>query len=97
MLQLRINLMADRDAQRITEEFNNEDPEKADRFRQDLINTFSYILQYPGGFQFRFRNYRYVPMTTFRYHVIYSLRGEIITIHRIRHMRQQPLKRYFGG
>ena len=90
-----MNVAASRDAQRITAEFLP-DRDLADRFRHELIKTFSYILQHPGGFQIQYRNYRYAPLAVFHYQVIYSFRGRTITVHRIRHMRQEPLKRYSG-
>ena len=52
------------------------DRDQADRFRQDLIDTLDHILQYPGGFQIRFRNYRYAPLSVFKYQVIYSRQGD---------------------
>ena len=90
-----MNVAANRDAQRIIEEFLP-DRDLADRFRQQLIKTFSYILQHPGGFQIRYQNYRYAPLDVFKYHVIYSYRGKMITVHRIRHMRQEQIRRYSG-
>jgi plasmid stabilization system protein ParE len=93
---LKVTPQANKDALRIQRELEGFSTGMGVRFREELERCWRYVLQYPGGFQFRFRNYRYTPLAIFQYHVIYSLRGEIIIVHRIRHMRQQPLKRYFG-
>lgn len=66
------------------------------RSEQDLIETFVRIAQFPKGFQVRFRHFRYAPLGSFKYVVIYSLEGKDVVVHRVRHMHRKPLKRYFG-
>ncbi|MFN6177377.1 MAG: type II toxin-antitoxin system RelE/ParE family toxin [Flavobacteriales bacterium] len=66
------------------------------RFREELERCWRYIVQYPNGFQIRFRQFRYAPLDVFPYHVIYSVGQQSIVVHRICHMHQRPLKRYFG-
>ncbi|MBK6371147.1 MAG: type II toxin-antitoxin system RelE/ParE family toxin [Flavobacteriales bacterium] len=67
------------------------------RFREELERCWRYIAQYPHGFRIRHRQFRYATLDVFRYHVIHSVGQRSIVVHRIRHMHQQPLKRYFGG
>ena len=66
------------------------------RFRADLERCLRIIEQYPGGAQVRYRNYRSIPIEAFNYHVIYAVRTNCIVVHRVRHMHQRPLRRYFG-
>ncbi len=66
------------------------------RFRTDLEHSLRIIQQYPQGAQVRYRSYRSIPIETFSYHLIYSVRTNCIVVHRIRHMHQRPLRRYFG-
>jgi plasmid stabilization system protein ParE len=66
------------------------------RFHQDIRETLDYIEMWPRGFRVRYQHYRFVPLALFRYHIIYSIEGEFIVVHRIRHMHQFPLKRYSG-
>jgi hypothetical protein len=67
------------------------------RFREELERCWRYIAQYPRGSQIRYRNYRYAPLDVFPYHVVYSVGERSIVVHRIRHMHQAPLKRFFGS
>ena len=66
------------------------------RFRTDLERCLQIIQQYPGGAQVRYRNYRSTPIEAFNYLLIYAVRTNCIIVHRVRHMRQKPLRRYFG-
>jgi len=66
------------------------------RFRDELERCWRYIAQYPNGFQVRHRQFRFAPLDVFPYHVIYSVGQRSIVVHRIRHMHQKPLERYFG-
>ena len=68
----------------------------SERFHQDVAQTLRYIAQFPGGIQIRSKFYRYVPLQIFRYHLIYSIEGDFVVVHRVRHMHQRPLKLYFG-
>ena len=40
--------------------------------------------------------FRFAPLRKYKYQVIFSIGQNRITVHRIRHMHQRPLKRYFG-
>ncbi|MBK8580597.1 MAG: type II toxin-antitoxin system RelE/ParE family toxin [Flavobacteriales bacterium] len=66
------------------------------RFRTDLERCLQIIQQYPGGARIRYRNYRSIPIEAFSFHLIYAVRSNCIVVHHVRHMRQRPLKRYFG-
>lgn len=66
------------------------------RFRDDLVHCLRIVLQFPRGAQVRHGIYRTVPIESFGYHVIYSMRKNCIVVHRVRHMQRKPLKRYFG-
>jgi plasmid stabilization system protein ParE len=66
------------------------------RFRVELERCWRYIAQYPHGFQVRYRHFRFAPLDVFPYHVIYSVGQHAIVVHRVRHMHQKPLKRFFG-
>jgi len=68
-----------------------------ERFRAEIRAALDYIEVWPRGFQIRYEFYRFAPLAMFRYQIIYSIEGEYIVVHRIRHMRQRPLKRYFGS
>jgi len=68
-----------------------------ERFRAEIRATLDYIEVWPRGFQIRYQFYRFAPLAMFRYQIIYSSEGEHIVVHRIRHMRQRRLKRYFGS
>lgn len=69
----------------------------ARRFEEDVDRTFSYITQFPYGFQERKPPFRFAPLRTFRYSIIYSMEDDEIIVYRLRHMHQRPMKRYFGG
>jgi plasmid stabilization system protein ParE len=69
-------------------------PGKGVGFRSDLIATLRYVQQFPGGFIVRYKAFRFAPLQKYKYHVIYSIGHNRITVHRIRHMHQRPLKRY---
>lgn len=82
------------EAQRFLEDSTTE---AGPRFREELERCWRYIAQYPRSFQVRYRNFRYAPLAVFNYSVIYSVDMYGIVVHRIYHMHQQPLKRYFGS
>ena len=93
---VRTSCDADKDIEKVWFHFETERPGKGDLFHADVLDTIGYILQYPGGFQLRYRHFRFAPLAVFRYYIIYSIEDEAIVIHRIRHMHQRPMKRYFG-
>ena len=93
---VRTSSDADQDIERVCFQFESERPGKGDLFHTDVLDTIGYILQYPGGIQLRYRHFRFAPLAVFRYYIIYSIEDEAIVIHRIRHMHQRPMKRYFG-
>jgi plasmid stabilization system protein ParE len=66
------------------------------RFRVELERCWRLIAQYPLGFQVRHRQFRFAPLDVFPYHVIYSVGQQGVVVHRVRHMHQKPLKRFFG-
>ena len=66
------------------------------RFREEIERCWRYIAQYPHGFRVRYRQFRFAPLDVFPCHVIYSVGQQGVVVHRIRHMHQKPLKRYFG-
>ena len=71
-------------------------PEEGERFHAEIRATLDYIEAWPRGFQVRYRFYRFAPLAVFRYHMVYSIEREFIVVHRIRHMHQCPLERYYG-
>jgi plasmid stabilization system protein ParE len=87
---------ADRDIDEAWFALETGHPGEGERFHADIRATMAYIEGWPRGFQIRYGHYRFVPLAVFRYHIIYSIEGEFIVVHRIRHMHQRPLKRYFG-
>ena len=95
-LRLHVSAAALKDATDAQRFLEGATTDEGPRFREELERCWRYIIQYPHGFQIRFRQYRYAPLDVFSYHVIYSVGERSIVVHRIRHMHQRPLKRYFG-
>lgn len=67
-----------------------------DRLHHEVRVAMDYIEASPKGFQVRYQYYRFAPIGVFPYIIIYSLEGEFIVIHRVRHTSQRPLRRFFG-
>ncbi|MGV9012557.1 MAG: type II toxin-antitoxin system RelE/ParE family toxin [Flavobacteriales bacterium] len=95
-LAFHVTAAAQKDAAEAQCFLEDSTPDAGPRFREELERCWRYIAQYPGGFQVRYRNFRYAPLAVFNYSVIYSVDMHAIIVHRIRHMHQQPLKRYYG-
>jgi plasmid stabilization system protein ParE len=85
------------DLEQARRRFDVGDGQMAKRFEEDVDRTFSYIIQFPQGFQERKPPFRFAPLGTFRYSIIYSIEEDDIIVYRVRHMHQRPIKRYFGG
>ena len=66
------------------------------RFEVALEAELRYILEFPNGYQVRRPPFRFAIVGRFRYFVIYAVAGDVVVVHRIRHMHQRPLKRFFG-
>lgn len=66
------------------------------RFEEAIETEFRYIRQFPNGYQVRRPPFRFAIVGRSRYFVIYAVEGEDVVVHRVRHMSQRPLKRYFG-
>lgn len=96
-LQFIISPAARADAMGVQRSLETGSPGAGRRFRDDLEQSWRYIMQFPGGCRIRYRHYRFMPLGTFNYHVINSISSERIIVHSIRHMHQQPLKHYFGA
>lgn len=62
-----------------------------------MLRTLRYLAQFPAGIQVRSKVYRYAPLQVLRYHLVYSIEGMVVVVHRVRRMYQRPLKRYFVG
>lgn len=82
------------DAQRYLEGLNTD---AGPRFREELEHCWRYFLRYPHGFRIRHRQFRHALLAVFPFHVINSVGQRGIVVHRIRHMHQRPLWRYFGA
>jgi plasmid stabilization system protein ParE len=67
-----------------------------ERFEDAFDAELAFLRQYPFGYQLRRPPYRFAMVLRFEYFIIYAVVGEVLVIHRIRHMHQKPLKRYFG-
>jgi len=87
---------ADRDIDEAWFSLETGRPGEGERFQVDIRTTMAYIERWPRGFQIRYGHYRFVPLAIFRYHIIYSIEGKFIVVHRIRHMHQRSFKRSFG-
>jgi plasmid stabilization system protein ParE len=95
-MEVRYSEEADHDIDEAWSTLETSRPGEGERFHAEVRATMAYIELWPRGFQIRYSHYRFVPLAIFRYHIIYSIEGEFIVVHRIRHMHQKPLKRYFG-
>lgn len=95
-MDLRIASEAEEDIELARLFLEADRPGLGERFHADIHATLDYIEAWPRGFQVRHRHYRFAPLTVFRYHIIYSIEGAYIVVHRIRHMHQRPLKRFFS-
>ncbi|MEO5586036.1 MAG: type II toxin-antitoxin system RelE/ParE family toxin [Flavobacteriales bacterium] len=95
-MEIIISSVAENEIEEIRNSLGSDGFELSDRFHLDVLQTLRYIAQFPGGVQIRSKMYRYAPLQAFRYHLIYSIEGEVAVVHRIRHMHQRPLRRYFG-
>lgn len=95
-MELRISTEAEEDIEVARLFLEAEKRGLGERFHADIRATMDYIEAWPRGFQIRYRYYRFAPLVLFRYHIIYSIEGEYIVVHRVRHMHQRPLKKYFG-
>ena len=84
------------DLEAIEEDLGTVDTSLVDRFNADVIETLRYVLQFPRGTQVRFGKYRFAHLASFQYSLFYSLEEDTIVVHRVRHMRQWPLKRFSG-
>lgn len=84
------------DIEAIGDDLGEVDVALADRFNADVIETLRYVVKFPRGSPARFEKYRLAHLDSFKYSVIYSLEVDKIVVHRVRHMRQKPLKRYLG-
>jgi len=92
-----IRPQAEADLDRAHRWYDTGDGQVAKRFVEDVDRTFSYIAQFPQGFQERKSPFRFAPLGKFRYSIIYSIEDDAIIVYRVRHMHQRPMKRYFGG
>lgn len=97
MTPVLISSDAEEDIEKIRVTLIASGPDMGERFHQDVAETLRYLAQFRGGLQVRSKVYRYVPLQIFRYHLIYSIEGTKVVVHRVRHMHQRPLKRYFGS
>lgn len=95
-IALIITDRAEQEVDEIQASLEEDGPGKGIDFRTDLIVTLRYVQQFPGGFSARHKAFRFAPLRKYKYHVIYSIGQNRITVHRIRHMHQRPLKRFFG-
>lgn len=95
-MELRVSTEAEEDIEQARAWFDGDHNGVGERFDADVLATLRYIEAHPGHFQVRFRHYRYAPLTIFRYHVIYSVEGPFVVVHRVRHMHRRTLKRFFG-
>ncbi len=68
-----------------------------DCFEDAVDAELAFLRRYPFGYQLRRPPYRSAMVERFEYFIIYAVVGEVLVIHRLRHMHQRPLKRYFGG
>ncbi len=94
-IALIITDRAEQEVDEIQASLEEDGPGKGVDFRTDLIATLRYVQQYPGGFSARYKTFRFAPLRKYKYQVIYSIGQNRITVHRIRHMHQRPLKRFF--
>ncbi|MBK9419827.1 MAG: type II toxin-antitoxin system RelE/ParE family toxin [Flavobacteriales bacterium] len=85
---------AEDDLKAIEDDLSGVDAALVDLFNAEVIETLRYVLQFPRGYQVRFEKYRFAHLGAFQYSLIYSLEKDKIVVHRVRHMRQKPLKRY---
>jgi|LakMenE18May11ns_1017448.scaffolds.fasta_scaffold9794443_3 hypothetical protein len=66
------------------------------RFQSAFEAELGYIRKYPIGYQTGRPPFRFAMVDRFEYFIIYAVVGNVVVIHRIRHMHHRPLKRYFG-
>ncbi len=95
-MEFRIGVEAEEDIELARLFYEAEALGLGERFHADVLATLDYIGLWPKGFQLRYLHYRFAPLAVFPFHIIYSLEGDFIVVHRIRHMHQRPLRRYFG-
>ncbi|MGV9012575.1 MAG: type II toxin-antitoxin system RelE/ParE family toxin [Flavobacteriales bacterium] len=95
-MEIVISSVAEKEIEEIHDSFSKDGLQLSARFHQDVLQTLRYLAQFPAGIQVRSKVYRYAPLKAFRYHLVYSIEGMVVVVHRIRHMHQRSLKRYFG-
>ncbi len=76
--------------------FRDQNDGSETRFEAELEAELLFIRQFPNGYQVRRPPFRFGMVARFSFFVIYTLDVETVVVHRIRHMHQRPLKRYFG-
>jgi len=67
------------------------------RFEAALESELAYLRKRPNGYRVRRPPFRFAVVGRFRYFIIYVSVADAVVIHRVRHMHQKPLKRYFGS
>jgi hypothetical protein len=65
------------------------------RFVDALEVSYTYIRQFPLGFQIRRKHYRHAMVAGFDYRVVYMVDGDHIYIYQVRHTSRRP-SREFG-
>lgn len=96
MMHLIFREKARSDLRDITAWFHEKNDGSAARFEAALEAELLYIRQFPTGYQVRRPPFHCAMVGHFRYFMIYAVVGEVVVVHRIRHMHQRPLTRYFG-
>ena len=96
-MEIRVSSQAEEDIEKNRSYLEAHSPGIEERFHADVMDCLRYIEQHPGAFQIRSKTYRYAPLSIFHFHIVYSIEGSNVVVHRVRHMNQRPLKRYFGS
>jgi len=69
-------------------------PGLGERFRQDLHESLTIVVENPPGYSIRRDPYRAVLLAKFPYVVWYAVEGPDIVVYRVRHGKQRPLRKF---
>ena len=96
-MRLVLRQQAHADLRNIMAWFREQDERMEIRFIAALEAELNYIKRFPRGYQFRKPPYRFAMLNTFKFFLIYVVEEDEVVVHRVRHIHQKPLMRYFGG
>jgi plasmid stabilization system protein ParE len=70
--------------------YENESPGLGDRFLENIDMMYEYISDYPLMYQINFDDVHRAVLTDFPYAIFFTYDSQEVTIHAIRHTKQDP-------